>query len=160
MKRHNNNNNLNSTKLTALVFFACLSLGGCSNINNQDVGVLSGGAIGGALGSLFGHGSGKILAAVGGTVAGAFIGGHIGHTMDRVDSLSLQNAINTAPNRQTSSWQNPNTGNSYSVTPLKTYHIKARPCRTYTMRATVGSKRQTIYGRACRMSDGTWKTQR
>ncbi len=147
-----------------LASFSCisllmLSLAGCG-MNNQDLGVLSGGAIGGAVGSLFGSGSGKILAAVGGTVIGAFIGGRIGNTMDKVDKMKAQKALNNNKNNVTSTWKNPDNGNEYSVTPTKTYYRENdQPCRDYTTHAIIGGKKETIYGKACRMADGTWKVQ-
>lgn len=136
-----------------------LSLAGCG-MSNQSAGVLTGGAIGGAVGSLFGSGSGKILAAVGGAVVGAYLGGRIGHTMDQVDQMKMQNALEKTRNDTTTTWKNPNTGNQYSVTPTKTYYRASdQPCRDYTTTAIIGGKKETIYGKACRMADGTWKVQ-
>ena len=149
-------------KLTTIgcVSIMMLSLGGCAGMSNQDVGVLTGGAIGGAVGSLFGGGSGKILAAVGGTVLGAYIGGRIGHTMDKVDKMKAQQALNKNRNNVASTWKNPNTGNQYTVTPTKTYYVaNDQPCRDYTTTAIIGGKKETIYGKACRMADGTWKVK-
>ncbi len=136
-----------------------LSLTGCSSMSNQDVGVLTGGAIGGAVGSLFGSGTGKILAAVGGAVVGAYIGGRLGHTMDQVDKIKMNQALEANRNNASSSWHNPNTGNSYTVTPTQTYYRNDEPCRDYTTKAIIGGKSETIYGKACRMADGTWKVQ-
>lgn len=140
---------------TTIVSSALLvSLVGCAGVSNQDAGVVTGGLVGGAVGSLFGSGSGKILAAVGGTVLGAVIGGSIGKSMDQVDQMRMNQAIQ---NGQSASWQNPNTGNSYSVTPQQTYYNGNQPCRDYTTKAIIGGQTQTIYGHACRMADGTWQ---
>lgn len=136
-----------------------LSLTGCSNMSNQDMGVLTGGAIGGAVGSLFGSGSGKILAAVGGTVLGAYIGGRIGHSMDETDKIKVNQALERNRNDVASSWKNPNNGNKYTVEPTKTYYRNDQPCRDYTTKAIIGGKPETIYGKACRMADGTWKVE-
>lgn len=173
-------------KMLAICFSAILmlSISGCAGMSNQDVGVLSGGAIGGALGSLFGSGSGKILAAVGGTVVGALIGGSIGKSMDRQDRMRLNHAV--ASGRDTH-WRNPDNGNEYWVEPTPAYSRDYRnyhtyrddhddrgyrrgrryrryrgdePCRDYTTRAIIGGKKETIYGRACRKADGTWKVVR
>lgn len=148
-------------KLTAIgcSSLLVLSLAGCSSMSNQDVGVLTGGAIGGAVGSLFGSGSGKILAAVGGTVLGAFIGGKIGHNMDETDKLKANQAMEQNRNNVPTTWHNPNTGNTYTVTPTQTYYQNDQPCRDYTTTAIIGGKTQTIYGHACRMADGTWQIQ-
>ncbi|MGE3919630.1 MAG: RT0821/Lpp0805 family surface protein [Gammaproteobacteria bacterium] len=144
--------------LTALVSSVCLvSLVGCANMSNQDMGVLTGGAIGAALGSQFGGGSGKILAAAGGAIAGAYIGGAIGKSMDKVDRMQMSQAIESNKTGQTKTWHNPDTGNTYSVTPTKTYQRNDQPCRDYTTKAIIGGKTETIYGHACRMADGTWQ---
>lgn len=99
-----------------------ISLVGCANMNKQDAGVLAGGAIGGLLGSQFGGGSGKVFATVGGAIIGAAIGGVIGHNMDKTDQLEMQQALNNNRNNQPSHWVNPNNGNAYTVTPVKTYY--------------------------------------
>ena len=55
-------------------------------------------------------------------------------------------------------WRNPDSGNSGSVTPIKTY---AQPsgtyCREFAQTITVGGNTEQAYGHACRMPDGTWK---
>lgn len=136
-----------------------VSLVGCSGMTKQDVGVLTGGAIGGALGSQFGSGSGKILAAVGGTLLGAVLGGAIGHSMDKVDQMEMNQALERGESNHTTTWHNPDSGNVYYVTPTRTYYRNDEPCRDFTTRAIIGGKTQTVYGHACRMADGTWKMQ-
>lgn len=137
-----------------------LSITACANVSNQDVGVLAGGAVGGAVGSLFGSGSGKILAAVGGTLVGAAIGGAIGHSMDKVDQMQMNQALEREQSGQTSTWRNPDTGNRYSVTPKRTYYRGNQPCRDFTTRAVINGQVQTVYGRACRKADGSWQMVR
>lgn len=139
------------------ILASSFALTSCSNVSNQDVGVVTGGAIGGALGSLFGSGSGKIAAAVGGTVLGAIIGGKIGSTMDKVDQMKMNQALESAHTGQTESWKNPDNGNRYSVTPTKTYYKKGRPCRSFVTTAYINGKQDRVYGKACRTSDGRWK---
>jgi len=136
-----------------------LGLGGCSDMNKQDIGVITGGAVGGLLGSQFGGGQGRIIAAVGGAVAGAVIGGLIGKSMDKTDKLETQQALEKTRTGQTSQWQNPDNGNSYKVTPTKTYYRDGHPCRTYTMLATIDGKPEKIQGRACRIN-GQWVEQK
>jgi surface antigen len=133
------------------------SLVGCADMSKQDVGVLTGGAIGGLIGSRFGSGSGAILATVGGAVAGALIGGAIGHSMDKVDRMNMERALEDGQTGYETRWRNPDSGNVYAVVPTRTYYRDDQPCRDYTTRAIIGGKRQTIYGHACRMADGTWQ---
>jgi surface antigen len=141
----------------ALAGVLTVSLSGCANMNKQDVGVLTGGAIGGAVGSLFGGGSGKILATAGGAVLGAVIGGSIGHSMDEVDQMKMQQALESNRIGQASSWHNPDNGNTYTVKPTRTYRQSSQPCREFTMKGIINGKEQTIYGKACRKADGSWK---
>lgn len=147
---------MKKTLKTMVAATVMVSLVGCSSMSNQDVGVLTGGAIGGAVGSLFGGGSGKILAAVGGTLIGAMIGGAIGKNMDQVDQMRAQQAIQ---NNQAASWQNPKNGNQYTVTPTNSYYNNGMPCRDFTTKAIIGGQPQTVYGHACRMADGSWQMQ-
>lgn len=148
---------MNPQTKIAMISLLTLCLTGCADITKQDVGVVTGGLAGGALGSLFGGGSGKILATVGGAVAGAFIGGSIGHYMDKVDRMQMNKVLETACNGQRTTWHNPNTHNTYRVTPTQTFYQGVQPCRDYTTKAIIGGQPQTIYGQACRMADGTWQ---
>jgi surface antigen len=140
-------------------FTFLITVAGCANMSNQDAGVLTGGAIGGAVGSLFGKGSGRIFATVGGTVLGAYLGGRVGNNMDKVDRMKMNQALERTPTGQQTHWKNPDTGDSYVVKPTRTYHEKKsdQPCRDFTTKALIGDKQETVYGRACRKADGTWK---
>lgn len=137
----------------------CLSvfLASCAQVNNEGIGTVTGGVVGGLIGSQFGGGSGKVAAAAGGALLGAFLGGNIGRTMDRVDRLEMQKALETAPTGRAVVWQNPDNGNRYTVQPTRTYYTNKQPCREYITRAIIGGKSQQIYGKACRQADGSWK---
>lgn len=141
--------------LATLALSACLT--SCAEINNEGVGTVTGGVVGGLLGSQFGGGSGRVAAAAGGALLGAYLGGNIGRTMDRLDRLEMQRALETAPVGRAVSWKNPDTGNSYTVKPTKTYYANQQPCREYTTHAMIGGKSQEIYGKACRKADGSWR---
>jgi surface antigen len=141
-----------------ICIFTSLSLLGCSNMNKQDVGTLSGGVAGGLLGSQFGGGTGKLLAIGAGTLAGALIGGSVGKSMDDTDRLKTQRALETQPVGQPAYWQNAKTGTQYTVTPTKNVTVNGnRYCREYRTTAVVAGKDQQIYGTACRQPDGSWK---
>lgn len=131
----------------------------CAEVNNEGIGTVAGGAVGGLLGSQFGGGYGKAAATAGGAVLGAYLGGQIGRTMDKLDRLEMQRSLETAPTGKAISWQNPDSGNHYTVTPTRTYYAKQQPCREYTTRALIGGKTQEVYGRACRQTDGSWKVE-
>jgi surface antigen len=57
-------------------------------------------------------------------------------------------------------WQNPDTGNSGSVTPTRTYQLaNGQYCREYRQTIVVGGQQNQAYGTACRQPDGTWQIQ-
>lgn len=134
-----------------------LFLSSCTQVNNEGVGTVTGGVVGGLIGSQFGGGSGKVAAAAGGALLGAYLGGNIGRTMDRLDRLEMQKALETAPTGRAVNWQNPDTGNRYTVQPTRTYYANQQPCREYITKATIGGKTEQIYGKACRQADGSWR---
>jgi surface antigen len=135
---------------------AALLLGGCQTTNEQG-GQLLGAIAGGVLGAQVGSGSGRVAATIAGTMLGGFIGGNIGRQMDDGDRYRAGQALEQTPTNQSSSWQNPDTGYSYAVTPTRTYYESERPCREYTTEAWIDGRRETIYGTACRQADGTWR---
>lgn len=132
-------------------------LSGCAEVSNEGVGTVTGGVVGGLIGSQFGGGSGRVAAAAGGALLGAMLGGNIGRTMDKVDRMEMQRALETAPVGRPVSWKNPDTGYSYTVRPTKTYYSNRQPCREYTTHAVIDGRAQDVHGRACRQADGSWR---
>jgi surface antigen len=136
---------------------------GCSSdstgMSKQNVGVLTGGVLGGLVGSQFGQGNGAIAGAAIGAVGGALLGSAIGKNMDDTDRMRMNNTFESNRSNQPSQWRNPDSGNSYRVTPQRGYMGSGgQPCREYTSIATIGGKRQQVYGTACRQADGSWQT--
>lgn len=144
-------------KLALTSLSLTLLLTGCAPLDNEGVGTISGGVVGGLLGSQFGGGSGQVAAAAGGALLGAYLGGQIGRTMDRLDRMEMQRALETAPVGKAVVWSNPDNGNRYSVRPIRTYYVQRQPCREYTTHAIIGGRSQQIYGKACRQADGAWR---
>ena len=147
-------------KVLAMFIFmmASLSLLGCSEMTKQDVGTLSGGLVGGVVGSHFGGGSGRLVAIGLGTLGGALIGGSIGKSMDDVDRMKMQRALESNPVGQPAYWQNSKTGTNYTVVPVKNVtHQGNKYCREYRTTAVIGGKSEQVYGKACRQPDGSWK---
>jgi surface antigen len=143
---------------TAVLLITSLFLGACQEVRNEDVGTVVGGALGGLLGAQVGDGSGQIAAAVAGALVGAYLGGRIGKSMDEADRVKANQALETNPTGQTSSWNNPDTGNGYVVTPTRTYRPNDdSPCRDYTTDAWIDGQREVVEGTACRQPDGTWR---
>jgi len=128
----------------------------------QTGGAILGGVVGGLLGSQVGGGKGKLAATAAGTVLGIFVGSSIGKSLDKADGIYANQTANSALERnqsgQTSSWSNPDSGHSGSVTPIRTVSTSgSAPCRDYETTVTIDGRTETAVGRACRQSDGTWK---
>lgn len=135
---------------------AALVLTGCQTTREQQ-GQVIGAIAGGVLGNQVGSGSGRTAATIAGTILGGYIGGNIGRKMDDGDRYQAAQVLESTPTYQSSSWQNPDTRTRYSVTPTKTYYADERPCREYTTEAWIDGQRETLYGTACRQSDGSWQ---
>lgn len=133
-----------------------LSLVGCDTMSKQDVGTVTGGTIGALVGSRFGGGSGRSIAIAAGAITGALIGGQLGRSMDIQDQQRVYQVLEKSPTNTSTTWVNPDSGNKYTVTPVKTSGY----CREYTTKAIIDGKTQNMYGKACRQPDGSWKAVR
>ncbi len=136
---------------------------GCEGRGNKETGgTLVGGALGGLLGSQFGSGKGQLVGVALGALAGAWLGSEAGKSLDNADRAAMhrtsQSALETAKVGSTSNWSNPDSGNSGTITPTKTYQAPSGEyCREYQQTVTVGGKTEQAYGTACRQPDGSWK---
>lgn len=146
------------------VLMASLALSACANNemgNKEMVGTGLGAVVGGLAGSQFGNGKGQVAMAVAGGLLGAMAGQSIGKSLDKADMMYLNQAETrayTAPIGQTISWNNPQSGNSGTVTPVRDgYASGGQYCREYNQTIYVGGQKETATGTACRQSDGTWK---
>jgi len=143
------------TLLLAAAF--TFSLASCqSSPTQEDTGQVVGAVLGGVLGSQVGSGSGQTAAIIAGSIIGGYLGGSIGKSMDENDRLRANEAIETNPTNQASSWRNPDNGNEYTVTPTRTYSNNSGPCRDYTTEVVIDGKRETATGTACR-ENGQWR---
>ena len=93
---------------------------------------------------------------------GGLLGSSIGKSLDDTDKLMMerttQASLEHVQSGQTSSWSNPDSGHSGTVTPVKTYQTNSgQYCREYQQTVTVGGDQQEAYGTACRQPDGSWK---
>ncbi len=100
-----------------LIVAACANVGGPKQIG----GSLLGGGLGALAGSQIGSGRGQLAAVAIGTLAGAFLGSEAGKSLDRADQLfmqqTMQRGLETTPSGSTSTWANPDNGNSGTFTP-------------------------------------------
>lgn len=158
------------TKIIALALISTLALAACAQNgeqntwgmgNKQTVGTLGGGVIGGVLGSNVGKGKGQLWATGAGALLGAFAGSEIGKSLDRADQMYHQQAVEkaySAPLNQTISWNNPQSGHSGSVTPIREGHQASTGnlCRQYKQVIVIDGKSETANGTACQNADGSW----
>ncbi|MDD3288344.1 MAG: RT0821/Lpp0805 family surface protein [Alphaproteobacteria bacterium] len=148
--------------VASLAFAMLLSACQASNMGNKEaIGTLGGAAAGGLLGSQIGKGSGNLVATGAGVLLGGWLGNEIGASLDKADRSELSRAESrayTAPLGQQITWNNPQSGNSGSVVPVRDgYANDGAYCREFQQNITVGGKQQQGYGKACQQPDGSWK---
>lgn len=152
-----------SVLLSALALV--LALAGCQTDNwgqKQAVGTVSGAALGGLLGNQFGGGTGKTIATAAGVLLGGWAGNEMGASLDNADRGQMGRAqyqAYTAPVGQQIVWQNPRSGNSGTIEPLRNGYDSntGAYCREYQTTVMVAGERQSAYGTACQQPDGSWK---
>jgi surface antigen len=140
----------------ALVFTACAT---AQENPKTTIGAMGGAAGGGLIAAAAGGGPAAIA---GGVILGGLLGGAVGNALDQRDKeLAMKQAQYSLENSQTgqaSAWQNPDTGNSGTFTPTRTYQTETgQPCREYTQEIMVGGEKHQSYGTACRQADGSWR---
>lgn len=148
-----------------MALVAMVSLSACQNMQGKGdkeiLGGASGAVIGGLLGSQVGGGSGRLWATGAGVLLGALAGSEIGASLDKADRMYAGEAAQqaqAAPIGETISWNNPDSGNYGSVTPVRDgQSTSGRYCREYQQTIVVGGKEQSAYGTACQQPDGSWE---
>ena len=148
-----------------LATVSMLALGACNTTqgwgSKQTVGTGAGAVAGGLLGSQVGGGSGRLWTTGAGVLLGALVGSEIGSSLDRADRTYANQAISrahSAPVGETVTWNNPESGNRGSYTPVREGTSSAgRYCREYQQTVYVGGKEQQAYGQACQQPDGSWE---
>ncbi len=127
----------------------------------QKVGTGVGAVAGGLLGAQFGSGAGQLIATGAGVFIGALIGSEIGKSMDDVDRMKADQAITqarAAPIGETITWNNPDSGNSGTVTPMRDgTSASGAYCREFQQTVTIGGETEQAFGTACRQPDGSWQ---
>ncbi len=151
-------------RLAALLAGLALVLSSCapSMGPKEGTGTLLGAGAGALAGSQIGSGRGRLVAVAIGTLAGAILGQEIGKSLDRADQIAMernaQYALENTRTNTTTSWVNPDSGNSGTITPMQTYQTaQGSPCREYVQKVMIGGVEHQAYGTACRQTDGSWK---
>jgi len=161
------------TKILAMLAISTMALTACQQGvglnssstggmgNKQMIGGATGAILGGVLGSKVGKGTGQLVGVGAGALLGTLLGSELGASLDKADLAYAHQAENrayTAPVGQAISWNNPDTGNSGTITPTRegVSNTTGRTCREYTQTIYVAGKQQTAVGQACKNADGTW----
>jgi surface antigen len=135
-----------------LVAGMLFSLASCTHeLNRAQSGAVLGAAGGALVGQAIGHDTSSTLI---GTAVGTLLGYMVGNEMDKYDRQRLNYVYERGVSGQTSSWVNPDNGNSYYVTPSAATRTASGPCRTATIEATIDGRRETTYGTACQLGAG------
>ncbi len=148
-----------------VILMTSLSLGACAGMQNagtkENIGTAAGAIGGGVLGSQIGGGSGRLIATGVGTLLGAWVGNSIGSSLDKADYAYAKKAEQqaySAPIGQTVSWNNPQSGNYGTVTPIRDGSTASgQYCREYEQTIYVGGRAETGVGVACKQANGTWQ---
>ena len=149
----------------ALIAMAAL-LGACDTVDQagkkQTISTIAGAVLGGYFGSKIGMGEGRLWAAGAGAALGAVIGSELGKSLDENDRNMMertsQAALEHTRTGSTSTWRNPDTGHSGTVTPTRTYQQSSGTyCRDLTQTVEIDGQTQTATGAACRQPDGSWR---
>ena len=139
-------------------------MAGCESTNfgeKTGIGAALGAAGGGLIGAAADGGTTGILA---GVLLGGLAGGAIGNGLEQEDRRLAQENSQLALERmrsgQTVTWQNPDSGNSGTITPTRTFQTSDGTfCREYQQTISVGGREENGFGTACRQPDGTWRLQ-
>lgn len=158
--------------LLTLVAISSLAVAGCQqgyngsngggfNLTKENAGMGLGALAGGLAGSQLGDGSGQLWATGAGVLLGGLLGSNIGASLDKADRAYAGQAsqrANSAPIGEQVSWNNPQTGNHGTITPVRDGRTNdGRYCREYQQTITVGGRKETGYGTACQSQNGDWE---
>lgn len=136
---------------------ASLFLASCTHqLNKGQSGAVMGAAGGAIIGQAIGHNTEATLI---GVLAGTVLGYMVGNEMDKYDREVLNHTYERGVSGQTSSWVNPDTGNSYAVTPQPAVTTANGPCRKAEIQAIIDGKPETTSTTACRDANGQWVLQ-
>lgn len=143
--------------LSTMMVFLFLLLSSCTHqLTKAQSGAVLGAAGGAVVGQAIGRNTGSTLI---GTAVGTLLGYMVGNEMDKYDRQRLNNVYEQGVSGQTTSWVNPDSGNSYYVTPSSATTTATGPCRRADIDATIDGRRETTVGTACRNSYGEWVLQ-
>ncbi len=150
--------------LTVAALSSVLMLAGCvgtAPINNSQTGAMVGAVLGGVAGNQLGDGQGNTAMTILGTALGSYLGSQWGAQLDNRDQQYLGQSVYSG---RPATWQNPNNGNQYNVTPGQVYRAnvnnQSTVCRPVTIVGKIDGRNQNIQTQACQDSRGQWQLNR
>jgi surface antigen len=76
----------------------------------------------------------------------------------QVITTNIQSTLEYNKTDQAAVWTNPDTGNSGTTVPVRTFtNAGGQPCREFVSTIVIAGEEQQGYGTACRQPDGTWQ---
>lgn len=154
-----NRKTVSALLLSFVLLSACAGDGGK---DGEKIGTAAGAVIGAVVGGKTGGGSGKTLGTGLGAIFGAWLGKIAGRNLDEMDQQEanekVQETMDTADVGQTTTWSNPDTGNSGTYTPTSARGDSGgKECRDFESTVVIDGRQEQASGRACRQDDGAWK---
>jgi len=144
---------MKTLRLFALISLLVFLMSGCAT--KAQSGALLGTLLGAGVGYAIGGGKGAAIGAAG----GIFTGYMIGNELDKQDQKKIYESLENNPSGTTTTWENPDNRNTYSVTPQPgVVQPDNTVVREFTMQAMgANGQTETIYCKAKRMPDGSWQ---
>jgi surface antigen len=151
-----------ATVVVAIGFLgACTGTSGETGVGNKTIVGAAAGAAG--TGLIAAAAIGGAPAILGGVILGGLLGGAIGAYLDdqdkRIAAETTKKSLQDSKPGQPMSWVNPDSGNSGTVTPSKSYQTASgEVCRDFEQTIKIDGKTQKAQGTACRDAGGSWRT--
>ena len=149
------------TRNVVVILVLVLMLAGCESAGTKQI-IGAGAAVGGYAGSLIGKDEDRLAATAGGSLLEACVGSEVGKSLDKADQLyqaqATQAALEHNKSGQATTWTNPDSKHSGTVTPVRTVQTNGKVCREFTQTVMIEGKQETVTGKACRDQQG-WTLQ-
>jgi surface antigen len=124
--------------------------------NREEIGAVLGGVVGGVIGAQTSSAEHRTVATIIGAAAGAVLGSRIGRALDNADRGCFGHVLEIGAAGRPVKWSNPATGVAYVLVPGAGNDVKGKPCRQYSLTATLGKTTEKRQGTACQTAVGAW----
>ncbi len=139
-------------KFAISLLLLCFVTAGFGCANKAQQGATMGGLAGATIGAL--TFKDKLLGAAVGAGVGVLMGYIVGNEWDKHDEKQIQQSLEKGKSGQTTTWQNPDSGKSYSATPSHPYMEDNKVYRDVVIKDDKDG--DTIMAKAWRDNNGTW----